>query len=90
MCLGNIFKNFAANNMKKARGLNGYIYDFFDDYNFIDTNNIINIHNIWWKNFIQNVWLYLKNTYWIIKRLHNSFGKSLLPNLERLTKNVYP
>ena len=32
--------------MKKASGLNGYIYDFFDDYNIIDTNNIINIHNI--------------------------------------------
>ena len=52
MCLGNIFKNFAANNMKKASGLNGYMYDFFDGYNIIDTNNIINIHNIWWKNFI--------------------------------------
>ena len=34
--------------------------------------------------------MFLKNTYWIIKRLHNSFGKSLLPNLKRLTKNVYP
>ena len=29
MCLGNIFKNFTANNMKKIR-LNGYIYDFLD------------------------------------------------------------
>ena len=41
ICLGNISKN----NIKKTlNGLNGYIYDFFDDYNIIDTSNIINIH----------------------------------------------
>ena len=29
--------------MKKTR-LNGYVYNFFADYNMIDANNIINIH----------------------------------------------
>ena len=29
---------------KKKTELNGYVYDFSVDYNFIDTSNIINIH----------------------------------------------
>ena len=29
--------------MKKT-GLNGYVYEFFVDYDIIDTSNIINIH----------------------------------------------
>ena len=44
MCLGSISKDFRANNMKKKTGLNGYIYEFFVDYNITDTINIINIH----------------------------------------------
>ena len=43
LCLGNISKDFTANNMKKT-GLNGYVYEFSVDYNVIDTSNIINIH----------------------------------------------
>ena len=43
-CLGNISKDFTANNMKKKTGLNGYVYEFSVDYNIIDTSNIINIH----------------------------------------------
>ena len=43
MCLGNISNDFTANNIKKA-GLNGYVYEFSVDYNFIDTTNIIDIH----------------------------------------------
>ena len=43
MCLGNISKIATTNNMKKA-GLNGYVYEFFVDYNITDTSNIIDIH----------------------------------------------
>ena len=43
LCLGNISKDFIANNMKKT-GLNGYVYEFSVDYNIIDTSNIINTH----------------------------------------------
>ena len=43
MVLGNISKDFTANDMKK-RGLNGYVYEFSVDYNIIDTSNIIDIN----------------------------------------------
>ena len=43
LCLGNISKDFTANNLKYP-GLNGYIFEFSVDYNIIDTNNIIGIH----------------------------------------------
>ena len=43
LCLGNISKDFATNNMKKT-GLNGYVYQFSVDNNIIDTSSIINIH----------------------------------------------
>ena len=43
LCLGNISRDFSANNMKKA-GLNGYVYDFSVDYRGFDTSNTINIH----------------------------------------------
>ena len=41
--LGNILKDFTAIHIKKA-GLNGYVYEFYFDYNIIDTSNIVNIH----------------------------------------------
>ena len=41
--LGNIAKDFTANNMKKA-GLNGYAYDISVGYNMVNTSNTINIH----------------------------------------------
>ena len=41
--LGNISKDFASINMKKA-GLNGYVYKFSVDYNIIDTSYITDIH----------------------------------------------
>ena len=47
LCLGNIWKDFAANKTKKKQkktGLNGYVYDFPADYNVIDNSNVINIH----------------------------------------------
>ena len=42
-CLGNISKDFTANNIKEA-GLNRYVYEFSVDHNIIDTANIIDIH----------------------------------------------
>ena len=43
--MGNISKDFAANNMKKKTGLNGYAYEFSVDYNIIKTSIIIDINN---------------------------------------------
>ena len=43
LCLGNVFKDFSASNMKK-NGFNGYIYDFSADFNSIDVNHIKDIH----------------------------------------------
>ena len=45
LCLGNIWKDFTANNMKiQKAGLNGYVYEFSVHYNIIDASNVINIH----------------------------------------------
>ena len=43
LCLGNISKDFLVDNMKKAR-LNGYAYDFSDDYDAISVDDILDIH----------------------------------------------
>ena len=43
LCVGNIWKNFSADNMKKT-GLNGYIYDFSIDYDAIAVDDILDIH----------------------------------------------
>ena len=43
LCLGNISKNWAVDNMKKT-GLNGYVYDFNGDYGVIAVDNILGIH----------------------------------------------
>ena len=42
-CLGNISKDFSADNMKKS-GLNGYIYDFSIYYDAIAVDDILDIH----------------------------------------------
>ena len=42
LCLGNISKDWSADNMKKA-GFNGYIYDFSIDYDATDVNDILDI-----------------------------------------------
>ena len=64
LCLGNMSKDFTANNIKKT-GLNGYVYSFFVDYNNIATCNIINIHKYLMKKYCY-VYLYYKNVYRII------------------------
>ena len=48
LCLGYISKCFTVNNMNtppppSKTGLNGYVYDFFVDYDITDISNIINI-----------------------------------------------
>ena len=52
--VGNISKEWAADNMKKA-GLNGSVYDFSADYDAIAVDDILEIHKyvmkiiIWYK-----------------------------------------
>ena len=43
LLLGNISKDFTANNTKKT-GLNGYVFDFSVNYNAIAVDNILDIH----------------------------------------------
>ena len=43
ICLGNISRDFSVDNMK-ITGLNGYIYDFSVDYDFIANDKILDIH----------------------------------------------
>ena len=40
LCLGNVSKDFSANNMKKT-GFNGHIYDFNVDYDAINVDDIL-------------------------------------------------
>ena len=42
LCLGNIWKDWSADNMKKT-GFNGYVYDFSVDYDATDINDILKI-----------------------------------------------
>ena len=43
LCLENISKDWAVDNMKKA-GVNGYVYDFSVDYDAIVVDEILDIH----------------------------------------------
>ena len=43
LCLGNISKDWSADNMKKT-GFNGYVYDFSVDYDSTDVDDIKDIH----------------------------------------------
>ena len=43
LCLGNISKDWSADNMKKT-GFNGYVYDFSVDYDATDIDDIKDIH----------------------------------------------
>ena len=43
LCLGNVWKDFSASNMKKT-GFNDYIYDFSVDYDAINVDDILDIH----------------------------------------------
>ena len=43
LCLGNIYKDWSTDNMKKT-GLTGYVYDFSADYNAVALDDIKGIH----------------------------------------------
>ena len=43
LCLGNISKDWSLDNMKKKTGFNGYFYDFNDDYDATDVDDILDI-----------------------------------------------
>ena len=43
LCLGNISKDWSADNIKKT-GFNGYVYDFSVDYDATDVDDILDIH----------------------------------------------
>ena len=43
LCLGNISKDWSADNMKRT-GLNGYVYDFSVDYDAIAVDCILDLH----------------------------------------------
>ena len=44
LCLGNISKDWSVDNMTKT-GFNDYVYDFSVDYDVIDIDYILDIHN---------------------------------------------
>ena len=44
ICLGNISKDWSTNNMKKKTGFNGYVYDFSEDYDATDVDDMKDIH----------------------------------------------
>ena len=43
LCLGNLSKDWSTDNMKKT-GFNGYVYDFSEDYDAADVDDIKDIH----------------------------------------------
>ena len=50
--MGNISKDWSADNMKKT-GFNGYVYDFSVDYDSTDVDIKIFISiSIWWRKMI--------------------------------------
>ena len=68
LCLGNISKDWSADNMRKT-GFAGYVYDFSDDYDAIAVDDIKDIHKYLMKknDIVQNVQICLKVFFhWII------------------------
>ena len=51
LCLGNISKDWSADNMKKTE-FNGYVYDFSVHYDSIDVDDIKDIHKYLMKKMI--------------------------------------
>ena len=68
MFLGSTSKDCRIDNMKKT-GLKGYVHAFPVNYNIIDTNGFLDIHK--YLMIQNNVWIYQKNVYNIIKCLYN-------------------
>ena len=51
LCLGDVWKYFSVDNMKKS-GLNGYVYDFSVDSDAIAVDDILDIHKYLMKKMI--------------------------------------
>ena len=49
LCLGNISRDWSADNIKRT-GFNGYVYDFSVDYDATDVDDIKDIHKYLMKN----------------------------------------
>ena len=65
LCLENISKDWAVDNLKRT-GFNGYVYCFSVTYDATDVNDILDIHKYFMKkNDIvkQNVWICKANIY---------------------------
>ena len=57
-CLGNILKDWSADNRKRT-GFNGYVYDFSVDYDATAVDDILDIHKyLMKKKWYKNVWVY--------------------------------
>ena len=71
LCLGNISEDFAFDNIRET-GFEGYLFDFSVDYETIDFDDILDIHEYLMKNNnIKKCLDLLKNVYWIFKHLRN-------------------
>ena len=64
ICLGNIWKDWSVDNMKK-NGFTGYVYDFSVDYKVIPVDNIKNTRKYLMKknNIVLNTSSIIKNVY---------------------------
>ena len=64
LCLGNISKDWSVDNMKKT-GLNGNVYDFSVDYDYIAADDILEIRKYLMKknNVIQKCLCLLKKDF---------------------------
>ena len=60
LCLGNISKDWSADNMKIKTGFIGCVYDFSVDYDSTNVDDIKDIHKYLMKknNIVQNVLIY--------------------------------
>ena len=65
LCLGNISKDIAIVNVKKT-GLNGYVYDFYVDYNTIDVSDIADIHKYFLKTSYKIILTFIKQVFIVI------------------------
>ena len=62
LCLGNISKEFSADNMKKRR-LNRYVYDFSVDYDATVVDDILDIHKYLMKKICKNMFVFIKKRF---------------------------
>ena len=87
MCLGNVSKDFTANNMKKKNRIKYIGLRSFVDYNTIGTSNIVDIHKYFKSikkfEFIKKLFIGLSNVFTLV-----SFSRSFPHNYEEPIKFV--